>query len=202
MSILNSNFRRHLPVALLLALPATADAHTVISGVGDYFSGVLHPLTTPEHVLVLLGLGLLLGQHSLLNLKTALTVFVPASALGLALTTTGLIQTVYPPLLIGLALTTGALVALAKSPGIWVCRGLFALAALALGLDSAVESGIALVITKTLLGTWTGLILAVADVAYYASLFNQRQWQQVGLRVAGSWITAASFMILAFALRR
>jgi hypothetical protein len=76
------------------------------------------------------------------------------------------------------------------------------LAALALGLDSAVESGIALVITKTLLGTWTGLILAVADVAYYASLFNQRQWQQVGLRVAGSWITAASFMILAFALRR
>ena len=190
MSILNSNFRRHLPVALLLALPATADAHTVISGVGDYFSGVLHPLTTPEHVLVLLGLGLLLGQHSLLNLKTALTVFVPASALDQA----GGGQ--------GQALTTGALVALAKSPGIWVCRGLFALAALALGLDSAVESGIALVITKTLLGTWTGLILAVADVAYYASLFNQRQWQQVGLRVAGSWITAASFMILAFALRR
>jgi urease accessory protein len=184
-----------------LALPATAGAHTVVSGVGDYFSGVLHPLTTPAHVLVLLGLGLLAGQQSPLNLKTPLAVFIPVSALALGLTTTGIVKAVYPPVLISLALLAGLLVALEKPPTARVSRVLFALAALALGLDSTVETGSGLVIVKTLLGTWTGLILAVADIAYYSSRFTRWHWQKVGLRVAGSWITAASLMILAFALR-
>jgi len=45
-------------------------------------------------------------------------------------------------------------------------------------------------------------MLALIDIAYYLSFFTRQKWQQVGIRVAGSWITAASFMILAFALRR
>ena len=194
--------RRWLPVALLLALPATAGAHTVVSGVGDYFSGVLHPLTTPAHVLVLLALGLLAGQQSPLSLKTPLAVFIPVSAVALALTTTGLVKTVYPPVLISMALVAGGLVAWEKPPPAWAIRMIFAAAALALGLDSTVETGGGLAVAKTLLGTWTGLILAVADVAYYSSRFTRWPWQKVGLRVVGSWITAASLMILAFALRR
>ena len=202
MNYKTANWFRWLPVAVLLALPASASAHTVVSGVGDYFSGVLHPLTTPAHVLLLLGLGLYLGQQSPLNLKTPLQVFIPVSALALGLTTTGLVKTVPPPVIISLALLAGLLVALATPPAAWVSRSLFALAALALGLDSGVETGTGWVIVKTLLGTWTGLIIVVADVAYYSSKFTKWQWQRVGLRVAGSWITAASLMILAFALRR
>jgi len=198
-----SSWRRRLaPAGLLLAAPGTAGAHTVISGVGDYFSGVLHPLTTPAHVLVLLSLGLLVGQHTPFKLKTALAVFIPVSAAALACTATGLIATVYPPLIISLALVTALLVAVGKPPPALVLGVLSGLAGAALGLDSAVETGTGLTVLKTLLGTWTGLIIAVADVAYYSSRFTRRQWQQIGLRVAGSWITAASFMTLAFALRR
>ena len=196
-----SNRLRWLPVALLLALPASASAHTVVSGVGDFFGGVLHPLTTPAHVLLLLGLGIYLGQQVPLKLKASLFVFVTVSALALGLTTTGLVKTVPPPLIIGLALLAGVLVALEIPPATWISRGLFALAALAIGLDSAVETGTGWVVVKTLLGTWTGLIIIVADVAFYSSKFTKWQWQRVGLRVAGSWITAASLMILAFALR-
>jgi urease accessory protein len=202
MNALRAILRRGLPVALLLAVPATAGAHTVISGVGDYFSGVLHPFTTPAHLLLLLGLGLLVGRQAPLKLKTPLAVFIPISALALALTTTGLVKTVYPPILIGLALLAGALVALGKPLPARAGGVVFALAALALGLDSAADNATGWGIAKTLLGTWTGLIIALADIAYYSSKFNQWQWQQVGLRVAGSWITAASLMILAFALRR
>ncbi|HEV2693958.1 MAG TPA: HupE/UreJ family protein [Verrucomicrobiae bacterium] len=198
----HSFVRGCLVVALLLALPVTASAHTAISGVGDFFGGVLHPLTTPIHVLVLLGLGLLAGQRSPLNLKVPLAVFIPVSALALLLTTTGLVKTVYPPLLIGIALVAGVLVALEKPLPTVITAVVFALAALALGLDSAVESGTPPSIVKTLLGTWVGLVLAVADIAYYLSFFTKQKWQQVGIRVAGSWVTAASFMILAFALRR
>lgn len=191
-----------LPVSLLLALPATASAHTAIGGVGDFFGGVLHPLTTPTHLLVLLGLGLLAGQHSPLNLKIPLAVFIPVSAIALLFTTTGMVKTVSPTVLIGIALVAGLLVALEKQLPAIASGAVFALAALALGLDSAVETGTAISIVKTLLGTWLGLILAVADIAYYLSFFTKHKWQQVGIRVAGSWITAASFMILAFALRR
>jgi len=65
-----------------------------------------------------------------------------------------------------------------------------------------VENGRVISIARTLLGTWLGLMLALIDIAYYLSFFTRQKWQQVGIRVAGSWITAASFMILAFALRR
>jgi urease accessory protein len=197
-----SFWRRRLPVVLLLALPARAGAHTAIGGVGDFFGGVLHPLTTPTHLLVLIGLGLLVGQHSPLQLKIPLAVFIPVSALALLFTTTGGVKTVYPPILIGIALVAGVLVALGKPLPAIASGTLFALAALALGLDSAVETGTPMSIAKTLLGTWVGLILTVADSAYYLSFFTKEKWQQVGIRVAGSWITAASFLILAFALRR
>jgi len=193
---------RSLLALLLLSLPATADAHTAISGVGDFFGGALHPLMTPTHLLVLLALGLLAAQHSSLQLKISLAVFISFSALGLLLTTTGLVKTVYPPVLIGIALVAGVLVVLEKPLPAIANGAIFTLAALALGLDSAVENGSAPVITKTLLGTWLGLILAVADMAYYLSLLTRQRWQQIGIRVAGSWISAASLMILAFALRR
>jgi len=200
----HASFRRlgWLAALLLLALPATAGAHTAISGVGDFFGGVVHPLTTPAHVLVLLALGLLAGQHPPLNLKAPLAVFIPFSAAGLLFTTTGLIKTVYPPVLISLALVAGVAVALGKPLPAFAHAALFALAGLALGLDSAVENGTPVAIAKTLAGTWLGLILAVGDLGYYLSFLTRQKWQQTGLRVAGSWITAASFMILAFALRR
>jgi urease accessory protein len=201
--IQNTFLPRWFPVAsLLLAIPASASAHTAINGVGDFFGGVLHPLTTPAHLLVLLGLGLLAGRPAPLNLKIPLAVFIPVSAVALGLTATGLVKTVYPPILIGLGLIAGLLVALGKPPPAAALAALFGFAALALGLDSAVETGSATVVVKTLLGTWLSLILAVADIAYYVSFFTSQKWQQVGIRVAGSWITAVSFMILAFALRR
>ena len=202
MNTKNKSWRRWLPVGLVLVLPATAGAHTVTSGVGDFFDGVLHPITTPAHLLVLLGLGLVAGQHPPLNLKVPLAVFIPVSAIALLMTTTGMVKTVYPPILIGLAQIAGLLVALEKPPSALVGGIFFAIAALALGLDSAVETGTDVQIAKTLLGTWTGLVLVVADIAFYISLFTKWKWQKIGIRVAGSWITAASFMILAFALRR
>jgi hydrogenase/urease accessory protein HupE len=185
-----------------LLLPATASAHSMASGTGYFVGGMLHPLTTPTHVLVLLSLSLLAGQHSPLDLKTPLSVFIPASALALLLSTTGLVKTVYPPVLIVIALGAGILVALEKPLPAPANRAIFAIAALAVGLDSGVETGTWGAIAKTLLGTWTALILIVGDVSYYISLVGKKQWQKVGIRVAGSWITAASLMILAFAFRR
>jgi hydrogenase/urease accessory protein HupE len=85
-----------LPSTLLLVLcfPATANAHTPIKGLEELAAGVLHPLTTPAHLLVLLALRLLVGQQLPLDLKTPFAVFVPGLTGALLLTATGQIAMV------------------------------------------------------------------------------------------------------------
>lgn len=185
-----------------LTLTGTAHAHNSVEGMGEIANGVLHPLMTPAHLLILLGLGLLLGQRVPMDLKTPLRVFAPASALALALTATGEIPGVYPPLLIGIALGIGILVGLAvKLPR--VATGLVcAAAAVCIGLDSAVETGNGFTAFKTLIGTWLGMNSAVVYLAICVSHGADKPWARTGIRVVGSWIIAISLLVLAFSLRK
>ena len=50
-------------------------------GMNAFSSGLLHPWMTPTHVIILLALGLWLGQHVPLRLGLACKVFAPAAAL-------------------------------------------------------------------------------------------------------------------------
>ena len=190
-----------LIVLVLFALPAAAHAHTQIEGAGDVLNGLLHPLSTPAHVLVLLGLGLLAAQQSPPNLKTPMITFLPVSAIALLLTTTGVVTGVYPPVLSCIALIAGVLVALeARLPRL-ACIVLFAAAAVAIGFDSAVESGSTVAVLKRLFGTWVSLSLVIFNLAYYVSLWAKQKWQKIGVRVVGSWLIAISFLVLAFSLK-
>ena len=155
-------------------------------------------------MLILLGIGVLLGQHLPLDLGKSLRVFAPLTAVSLALTMTNWIAGVPAAVLFCIALCAGILVALEARISFW-CRGaLLAVAAIALGMDSGVETGATAVVIKTLLGTWIGLVVGLATIAYYASLAaeRKRKWISIGLRVAGSWIVAISLLLLAFSLRR
>lgn len=189
---------------LLLIHPAAADAHMTIEGANHFTNGVLHPLLTPAHVLVLLGLGLWIGQHPPLRLKLPAGIFAGCAAIGLALTATGWMPGVHPALLAGLALGAGAIVAVGKPLPAWVCSAFGAACALALGLDSGVETGTAAVVASTLLGTWLALVIVILNLGHYVSLAAEkdRQWIHIGIRVAGSWIVAISLLVLAFALRK
>lgn len=55
-----------LPCAVLAAfgvlLPATAWAHLVNTNVGEFYAGMMHPLTSSEHLLPILALALMAGQ--------------------------------------------------------------------------------------------------------------------------------------------
>jgi hydrogenase/urease accessory protein HupE len=174
-----------------------------MKGASDFMAGVLHPVTTPAHVLILLGLGLALGQHVPLKLRMPLLVFAPVAALALALTPC-FTFTVPQPVLIGIALIAGAVVALGKQLPTFARGALFAAAALAMGLDSGVETGGVGVVVRTLLGTFAGLVIGLISIAFYASLAaeQKRKWLHIGLRVMGSWIVAISLLMLAFALRK
>lgn len=194
---------RCLPVLILLfGFPAAAEAHMAIPGVGDFINGVLHPLRSPAHVLILMGLGLWMAQRTPPDFKTPMLVFAPLCAVALLFTITGKIAMVYPPILVCIALGTGILVVLEQPLPAWACRALFGIAAIAIGLDSAVETGSTATVLKTLLGTWLCLVVVVFDLGAYLSLCTKRKWVRVGIRVLGSWITAITLLVLAFFLRK
>lgn len=73
-------------VVLGLALGADAAyAHAASPQAGSFYAGLLHPLTAPEHVLSMVALGLLAGQHGLNKGQGLLLVFPAAMALGAGL---------------------------------------------------------------------------------------------------------------------
>ena len=180
----------------------TCLAHTAVEGAGQIVNGALHPWMNPAHVLILLGLGLLLGMQVPLDLKTPLRVFAPVSAIALIFTTSGRLAGVYQPVLIGIALCIAILMGLDwKLPSL-VRAALCAVAAIGIGLDSAVESGSAFVVAKTLVGTWLGINVSIAYLAICASNGADKKWARTGMRVLGSWIVAISLLVLAFSLRK
>ena len=186
-----------------LFLPATAQAHTPIQGMGEVASGLLHPLLTPPHLLLLLALGFLLGQQRPLRLGGPVASFAGCAALGLLVTTSDAITGVLTSILMLLALPIGALVALARPLPLGLCLALCAAAALVLGLDSGVDAGtLAVPAAKTLAATMVSLVLCVVNVAFYVSLLPPFDWVRIGVRIVGSWIVAIALMMLAFALRR
>lgn len=190
-----------LPALGLLAFPGSAQAHTSVQGLGDFISGLLHPVVTPSHLLLVLGLGLMAGRRSPPDLKRPMAMFIPLTALALGLTATGGVKAIHPALLNGVAVVIGILLALEKQPSmLWTCV-LFSVAALALGFDSGIEAGTTGTIFKTLLGSWLGLMVLVYDIAIYASLGAERPWVKIALRIAGAWLVAIGVMMLAFALR-
>lgn len=187
-------------VLALLRLPA---AHMTAPGMNAFSAGLLHPWMTPTHVILLLALGLWLGQHVPLRLGLPAKVFAPAAALALALSATKWIPAVPSFILVSIALVISAVIALeARLPS--SVRGiLLAAAAIAIGLDSGPETAKAFDTFSTLAGTWVSLGLGLVNIAYYVSLAagRQQKWISIGIRVAGSWIFAISLLMVAFALR-
>lgn len=193
---------RLLPLLLLLfAFPADAHAHLTLKGTDELYAGFLHPLYTPAHLLLVLALGLLAGQHPPLNLGIPMFVFMPVVAAALLLTMAGTTLMVHQSVPIALTCCAGVLVALQKPIPPFACRALFGLSALTLGLDSGVEEGSAWVVAKTLFGTWFSLVLFMVWLAS-ATHWPHKPEVRIGVRIAGSWLVAISLLMLAFSLRK
>ncbi len=179
------------------------EAHAVVPGTSDYIAGFLHPFLTPPHLLVLVSLGLFLGQHPLRPLVPAAGVFAMAAALGILATCVHAVTGVPPVVLIVLGLCIGGLVASAAFDKAWMRLAACAATGLALGLDSGVDPGVAGPgMAKTLGATWAGLTLGVVNVAHYSAQLPARRWVQTGVRIVGAWSVAVGILMLAFALRR
>ena len=185
--------------ALCLLLSAgPAGAHTAVQGIGDFYAGMLHPLTALEHVLPFVAFGLLTGQQGP-RVQAAVIVFVAALLAGAtgALWAPGLQHVAFVN--IASAVVIGALVAAAwRLPG-----GLVYGIAVVFGLSHGYANGTAIsgAIRPYLFIPGIGLagLLVPLYVMMLADLALRRgpPWTHIAVRVAGSWITAIGVLVLA-----
>jgi hydrogenase/urease accessory protein HupE len=71
-----------VPAACGLFLPATAWAHLVNTNVGEFYAGMMHPLTSSEHLLPALALALIAGQCGKHAARATLLAFPAALLVG------------------------------------------------------------------------------------------------------------------------
>ncbi|HWK63297.1 MAG TPA: HupE/UreJ family protein [Rhizobiaceae bacterium] len=196
---MNGRATTGIAAAAILVATAPARAHAPLEGVGEFYTGLLHPIIVPAELLATVAVGLLLGFCGPKHCRLGIPFLAAGLILGLAAGVLWTAHGISTGLLLGVALAAAALV----TSGLRVRAGAVAVLALiggvAVGLDaqpdaetfaSALLAGAATVLSVTLLT----LILA-------ALVLNRKKfWQEVAVRVAGSWITASGVLYFTWRL--
>jgi hydrogenase/urease accessory protein HupE len=179
-----------------LFLPCTASAHVPIEGINNFYNGMLHPVLVPAHLLLLLATGLFIGQQGLSENRGALVVFLVATILGLVVASFS-ININLEVILLCIAAVTGILIAISPVVGLLGCSLIAAFVGFSLGADSGQVTMSGKEKLATLFGSGVGIYLLVLYPMGLVDRFNDKAWQKIGVRVIGSWVAAASFMVLA-----
>jgi len=184
----------------VLALPSTAHAHLVTTGLGPFYDGVSHFALTPEDLLPALALALLAGQRGAYAGRLALFALPLAWLLG------GLGGLAVPtieaaPVLTALSfLALGGLVAAEARlrPG-WVL-GLAAGLGVAHGyLNGAAMSQAQLGILGLAGIVSTSFVVVALAAAMVVAI--RVPWGRIAVRVAGSWIAAIGLLLFGWSMR-
>lgn len=186
--------RARIVLAVLLVVGACgpAEAHSPIKGIGTFYNGLLHPILVPAHLLALIAVGLLIGQHTPRASRLALPAFTTAVTLVLCLDLWTRPQPQW--VLLAIALAAGLAIAVART-GPLVATLLVVAAGVAVAIDSAPDAVPADQVWLGLLGTGLGALLIVTYCGGLAAWFD-RPWQQIAIRAAGSWIAASAMLAL------
>ena len=196
------NSLRALTPAVVLWRCDPALAHgSPIAGVGGLYGGLIHPVLVPAHALALVALGLLISQQSQGKRLAPLMVFGMALTVALVAIAFSIGEIAAGKVLLASVAISGTLVALAFPVPILILGPLAAVTGAMIGLDSPPEVnsiGEAIVI---LIGIGLGGCIGLAFVVECASYLT-RGWQQMGMRVLGSWIAASAMLIITVYLTR
>ena len=182
-------------------VPASAEAHTALQGVGSFWSGVAHLLTSLDQLGFLLGLAIWTSFHD--RRFDAGVIAVASGAMlvgvGAGVSFAGLGQTDLAAAA-ALMVAVGLAGAMRLRGGAPVLLGLALLGGAVGGAASAdAASGLSLALFSL------GAAVATASVLSYGLLAARRldaEWGSVARRAGASWIAAIGLMVLAFSLVR
>ena len=179
-----------------LLLPAIADAHP-IKGVGDFYAGMLHPLTALDFLLPWIALALFAGQQGKKGALLVLSIFPVAILLGAVLALAFRQPAWLSTANLAIIPLLGLSVALAFSYPASLIVVFSAAVGLLQGLANGAEITSAISPWRFIPGLAAVSILVVAyGIGIVRSL--EKPWTRVAVRVAGSWIAAIGIVICAF----
>jgi hydrogenase/urease accessory protein HupE len=188
---------------LFWLIPGDAEAHLVETSCGPFYNGLCHPFVTPADLLIVLSLALLAGSAGPAVGRMLLFSLTLSWLAGSVWGHGWLDRSFALPVAVSAAVSLVAALLLAanvRCPKMLL--GLLGVAAgLGLGLANGVEfrsvNGGAL----ALAGTVTCVFIVTTWVSALA-VKNDHGWQRVVVRVAGSWIAAASLLMIGWELRK
>jgi hypothetical protein len=191
-----------LAPAVLMLLPATAQAHLTVTGMGPLSDGVAHFALSPEDSLPVVGLGLLAGLRGPPTARAWLAALTLGWAAGGAAALAGLA----PPSIVASAatallyLTIGGLLAANRAIGpTWggvlaLLLGFIRGAADLLGVAPALSHAISL-------AGMAASAFVVFALATSITLPLRRAWMIVAARVGGSWLAALGLLFAGWLIR-
>ncbi|MCK5813341.1 MAG: hypothetical protein KAH03_03745 [Cocleimonas sp.] len=167
-----------------------------------FLEGFLHPLETPSHLILLVALGVLLGQHASAHFIRNILLFCVAVITGFTINNYFPLRWNNELILLFLALFVSLLTILRLNYRLLWVQFMIPLLSIAcgfmLGLDSSpiVIPGLgADTFYNWLLGATIGIYSAVILIAVI-SLLLRDLFQGIILRVLGSWISTSSLFVL------
>jgi urease accessory protein len=174
--------------------PLPAFAHPM-QGVGDFYAGMLHPVITIETVLPMIALSLLAGQQRREAAIQLLATFPAALIAGAVLATLGKAPSALGLVQLMITAVLGILVAFSRRVPDWLLIALGVALGISAGWANATEvfgqvSGLRFVAGLAVVG----LLLLVYGNGLVRNL--KVEWTQIAVRVVGSWIAAASILVL------
>ncbi len=195
-----SKFARWSGAIILLAgMSTTAQAHLVDTRLGDFYGGMLHPLTAFEEILPWLALAILAAFQGPKRARWLLAVFP------LGLLAGGILSLVLPnPLFIpavsvALIAITGLAVAAAINVPLPVLIGLAAI----MGLVHGYQNGREMTVTTdqllfisgvTAIGYAVVTMTTAGAIAFLKG--GAGGWRAIALRASGSWVAAVGILVL------
>jgi hydrogenase/urease accessory protein HupE len=192
--------RAWIAAVLWLALPATADAHLMNTGLGPFYNGLAHLFVSPEDLLPVIALALLAGLRGAAAGRTLLFTLAPAWLCGI-IAGQNFPALYVPPAAAAVAtFALGALVAADLN----LSRAIIAVAAVIVGSLHGSANGTELAQASGSAFTGLGItvsvfVVALIVAAQVATVRNATA--RIIIRVAGSWIAAISLLMLGWSLR-
>ena len=181
---------------ITLLSPTAASAHP-IKGVGDFYAGMLHPLTALEFLLPWIALSLFAGQQGRRAALLTLALFPLALVSGAGLSMVWPSPTWVSAVDLAIIPILGLAVALAITCPSTVVVSLVSAVGLLHGLANGSEIAAPMSPWRFIPGLAAVAILVLAyGIGLVRSL--KRPWTQIAVRVAGSWIAAIGIMVCAF----
>jgi len=195
-----STWMRYSFICMMLIMPQLAFAHMPIKGINDFYSGFLHPLFVPAHLLLLISFGLFIGQKRLSSNSTILVVYASAIVIGLLFAWfSGDEKEIY---ILSMATLMGLLVASNLSVRLYLILFVSALAGLILGMDSAQETLTGTNKFASLFGSGVAIYFLALYPMILAEYLQKKSWGKIGIRIVGSWVATSAILVLALSLKK